>query len=198
MRLVHSGELLMRSVQPLLNRSCAVLLALICGSLLIPAAYALDATPEPAKTTAIDQNLAAAGQEGAEEVSVEAHKLKLSRLRIEINKAVDNFYDVFNQANTEPEYETHCSDERRTDSYTVHHICRARFQDDANEQETQGFFYGYATTPAASLIILRGRGYKKRLEELIHRNPQVRQAATEFDALTQQYATVSREKVKAN
>jgi hypothetical protein len=194
MPLEHSGAIPMRSGQPLLNRPRAVLLTVICGSLFIPAAYAVDATPDSAKPT--------------EEVSVEAHKLKLYRLRMEINKAVDNFYDVFNKVNTEPEYETHCSDERRATSYTVHHVCTARFQNDANEQETQAYFSsyatygdvndGYATVPAFSLIYLRGRGYKQRLEELIHNDPQVRQAAAEFDALTQQYAAVSREKVKAN
>ena len=147
---------------------------------------------------AADQDSSTNSPEPTEEVSVEAHKLKLIRLRIEINKAVDNFYDVFNKANTEPEYETHCSDERRPESYTVHHVCTARFQSDANAQETQGFFYGYATTPAFSLIYLRARMYKKRLEELIHEDPQVRQAAAEFDALTQQYAAVSKERVKAN
>ncbi len=174
----------MRSGHPLVKRPRAVLLTVICGSLFIPTAYAADATPDSAQPT--------------EEVSVEAHKLKLYRLRLEINKAVDNFYDVFNKVNTEPEYETHCSDERGATTYIVHHVCTARFESDANEQETQGFFYGYATTPAASLIYLRGRTYKKRLEELIHSDPQVRQAAFEFDALTQQYASVSREKVRAN
>ena len=188
----------MRSGQPLMSRPRAVLLSVVCGSLLIPAAYALDASSDQARITAADQSSAPDGLEPAQEISVEAHKLKLMRLRIEINKAVDNFYDVFNKANTEPEYETHCSDERRSQSYTVHHVCTARFQTDANEQETQGFFYHYATTPAVSLIYLRGRSYKKRLEELIHTDPQVRQAAAEFDALTQQYAAVSQEKVKAN
>jgi hypothetical protein len=189
----------MRSGQPPVHRPRAVVLTVICGLLFIPAAaYAINATPEPANGSTADQNSSADSQESTEEVSVEAHKLKLSRLRIEINKAVDNFFDVFNKANTEPEYETHCSDERRDNSYTKRHVCTARFQTDAYEQETQGFFDHYATTPAVSLIYLRGRSYKKRLEDLIHNDPQVRQAAAEFDALTQRYEAVSREKVKAN
>jgi hypothetical protein len=188
----------MRSGRPLVNPARAVLLAASCAWLLIPAAYALGATPDRAKISAADQASTANGQEPAEEVSVEAHKLKMYRLRMEINKAVDNFYDEFNKKNTVPEYETHCSNERRSTSYTVHHVCTPRFVNDANEQATQGYFYHYATIPADNLIYVRGIGYKKRLEELIHDDPQVHQAAVEFDALTQQYWAVSKEKVKGS
>ncbi len=80
----------------------------------------------------------------------------------------------------------------------MHHVCTPKFVNDANDQETQGFFDGYATTPAVNLIYLRGRGYKQRLEELIHSDPKVHQAALEFDALTLRYEAVSREKVKGS
>jgi hypothetical protein len=178
------------------GRRIAVVLAFIGAVACLPAAYAEPAGAVNAGNQA--QNGDSNQQEPTEEVSVEAHKLKLNRLRIEINKAVDRFYAAFNKVNTEPEYETRCGDERRENSYIVHHVCTPRFVNDAHEQETKGFFYGYATIPAADLIYLRGRTYKKRLEELIHVDPQVRQAAAEFDALTQQFAAVSREKVKGS
>lgn len=174
----------------------ASLLALCCAVSCFPAANAAAADAAPTDTQA--QNGGTDQQERTEEVSVEAHKLKLSRLRQEINKAVDGFYDAFNNANTEPAYETHCSNERGSTSYIVHHVCTPRFVIDANEQQTQGLFYGYATTPAVNLIFLRGRGYKKRLEELIRTDPKVHQAALDFDALTQRYEAVSREKVKGS
>jgi hypothetical protein len=179
----------------------AVFLALIGAVSCFPAAYGAPAAADAANTSKTAKTALTADtsqQEPTEEVSVEAHKLKLNRLRIEINKAVDNFYDAFNKVNTVPGYETHCSDERRSASYTVHHVCTPRFVNDANEQETQGFFDNYATTPAANLIYLRRRSYEKQLEYLIHTNPQVQQAAAEFDALTQQFAVVSREKVKGS
>jgi hypothetical protein len=173
-----------------------LLLSLAATLLCLPAAYGETTAADPA-----DPSTAAPVSDSApqqiEEVSVEAHRLKMFRLRIQINKAVDNFYDLFNKYNGEPEYETHCSDERRSTGYTVQHVCRARFVNDANEQAVQGLFYHYATIPAFALIYVRSRGYKQRLEELIHINPEVRQAAAEFDALTLQYQTTSREKVKA-
>ena len=166
----------------------ALLLALTGAAWSMPAAYGEPASPNGGT----DQ------QVPAEEVSVEAHKLKLSQLRVEINRAVDNFYDAFNKANTVPDYETRCRDVRRPSSYTLRHVCTPRFFNDANEQETQGFFGGYATVSAANLITLRARGYKKRLEELIHTDPTVHQAALEFDALTQRYEAVSKERVKGS
>lgn len=173
-------------------------LALICAVAFIPTANAEPAAADAVQAATQTQTGGTDQQEPTEEVSVEAHKLKLSRLRVEINKAVDNFYDAFNKVNTVPGYETHCSNERRSTSYTVHHVCTPKFVNDANDQETQGFFDGYATTPAVNLIYLRGRGYKQRLEELIHSDPKVHQAALEFDALTLRYEAVSREKVKGS
>jgi hypothetical protein len=67
---------------------------------------------------------------------------------------------------------------------------------DATEQETQGLFYGYATVPAVSLITLRMRGYKKRLRQLIHDDPNVHRAALHFESLTEQYAATSVERVR--
>lgn len=178
------------------GRKGFVFITLICALAFLPAAYGQSTGTDTASAQA--QTPDTVQEEPTEEVSVEAHKLKMSRLRQEINRAVDNFYDVFNKVNTTPAYETHCSDERRTTSYTVHHVCTPKFVNDANDDETQGFFDGYATIPAANLIYLRGRGYKKRLEELIHTDPRVHQAAAEFDALTQRYAAVSKEKVKGS
>jgi hypothetical protein len=82
----------------------AVLLVVICGSL----CAAADAANPSAQT----QNGGSAKQVPIEEVTVEAHKEKMSKLRLEIKKSVDDFYDAFNKANTVPEYETHCRDEK--------------------------------------------------------------------------------------
>jgi hypothetical protein len=161
-----------------------VVLALLCGTSLLPAAYA--------QSDAVDK------PQVLDEVTVEAHRQKLSQLRQQIKKSVDDFFDAFNKANTVPGYETRCADEKPSGSNIASHVCRPRFVDDANEQETQGFFYGYPSIPAAALITLRMRGYKKRLEELIHTDPHVRRAAVDFETLTEQYAAVSKEKVTAN
>ncbi|HEY4342611.1 MAG TPA: hypothetical protein VGM97_21940 [Steroidobacteraceae bacterium] len=171
-------------------RKRALMLAVICSSWCV-AAYAADSSaPAPLPNGNADSQSVAA------EVTVEAHKEKMNRLRLEIKKSVDDFYDAFNKANTEPSYETHCADERPAGSYIARHVCTPRLMHDATEQETQGLFYGYATVPAVSLITLRMRGYKKRLRQLIHDDPNVHRAALHFESLTEQYAATSVERVR--
>jgi hypothetical protein len=167
-----------------------VLLAVICGSWC--------AATDAANPGAPMQNGNSDKQAPVEEVTVQAHKEKMSQLRLEIKKSVDDFYDAFNKANTVPEYETHCRDEKPWNSNIAHHMCTPRLMDDANEQAAQGFMDGFATVPAATLIALRMPGYKNHLQALIHDDPNVRQAALHFDALTQQYAATSTEKLKPN
>jgi hypothetical protein len=171
-------------------RKRAVLLAVICG-LLCAAAEAAD-TSAPMPKGDSDKQAPIA------EVTVEAHKEKLSKLRLEIKKSVDDFYDAFNKANTVPEYETHCTDEKPPNSNIPSHVCRPKLVDAANQQDTQVFFEGTAAVPASTLIALRMPDYKKHLEALIHDDPDVRRAALHVDALTEQYAAASSENLKPN
>jgi hypothetical protein len=170
----------------------AVLLAVICSSLCAVAHAGNPVAPLPDGDSDSPAEVA--------EVTVQAHKEKMAKLRLEIKKSVDDFYDAFNKANTVPEYETHCADERPTGSLIASHVCRPRLVDDANDQETQAsvFFDNHATVPAYALIFLRMRGYRKQVEELIHNDPNVRQAALHFEALSEQYSATSKEKVKPN
>jgi hypothetical protein len=168
----------------------AVLLAVICGSLCAAAAAADPAAPA--------QNGDSGKQAPVEEVTVQAHKEKLAKLRQEIKKSVDDFYDAFDKANTVPEYETHCADEKPPNSNISSHVCRPKLVDDANQSNAQTFFDGHAAVPAITLVTLGMSGYRSHLEALIHDDPDVREAALHFDALTQQYAAASKEKVKAN
>jgi hypothetical protein len=168
------------------------LLAVICSCLCAVAAAANPVAPP--------QDGDSGKQAEVAEVTVQAHKEKMAKLRLQIKKSVDDFYDAFNKANTVPEYETHCADENPTGTRIGSHVCRPRLVDDANDQETQAsvFFDDYATVPASALIFLRMRGYRKQLEELIRDDPNVRQAALHFEALSEQYTATSREKVKPN
>lgn len=172
----------------------AVLLAVICGSW-CAAAAAADAGAQM-------QNRDSTKHAPVEEVTVEARREKLSKLRQEIKKSVDDFYDAFNydafnKANTVPEYETHCTDEKPPNSNVLSHVCRPKLVDDANQNDAQALIDGHAAVPASTLIALGMPAYKQHLEALIHEDPNVRQAAVHFDALTQQYAAASKEKVKA-
>lgn len=174
----------------------------ILGTLLtLPAAYAhgggqLAAAEAPTGSAAV------ADQAPIEGVTIEAHRLKMGKLRIAIKKSVDDFYEAFNKANTVPGYETQCADQRPSDpysgSYIEYHVCTPQFVHNATADETQGFFYGYATTPAFTVVTVRMRGYKEQLEKLLHTDPGMRTAAAHFESLLEQYRSVSNEKVRPN
>jgi len=183
------------SIDTSLNKKRAALLA--SASLLI-AAFPISGAAVATDTDTGVQNGGTLQQQEqpVDEVTIEAHREKLSRLRAEIKKAADAYYEAFNNVNTVPGYETHCNDELRPGTRIARHVCTPQFVESATEGDVQSFFFGNASIPANVLIALRYRGYIKYLRELTEKDPKLHQAALDFDALTQQYQRVSREKVK--
>lgn len=180
---------------PFLARS-GRFLALVCTPLLAcayPAFATVNAT-EPA-TQAPSNGLSQ--QDAPEAVTVEAHREKLYRLRKQIDKSVDAFYEAFNRVNTVPGYQTHCSDETPPNgSRFMAHICTPQFVHDATEAGVRSYFFGEAAIPPATLVALRMSGYRRQLEALMRSDPTMRAAARNFDELTQEYELVRTERVK--
>lgn len=181
-----------------MNRKRLATLALVCTPLLAcayPAFAAVNATDPVAQA---QSSGADAAQDAQPEVTIEAHKAKLYRIRKEMEKSVDAFYQAFNRVNTVPGYETHCADETPPNgSRFTAHICTPQFVHDATDANVRSFFFGDAGIPPATLVALRMRGYKKNLEALMHSDPAMREEARNFDELTQEYEMVRTERVKA-
>lgn len=178
---------------PVLARSSR-LLALVCTPLLAcayPAFAAVNAT-DP-----LTQSSGSSEQDTPEAVTIEAHKAKLYRIRKEMEKSVDAFYEAFNRVNTVPGYETHCANETPPDGTRfAAHVCTPQFVHDATEAEVRSFFFASAAIPPAAVVALRLRGYKKQLEALLHSDPAMREAARNFDELNQEYEIVRTERVR--
>jgi hypothetical protein len=187
----------MSSDSPILARSSRFL-ALVCTLLLAfayPAFAAVDATDS---LTQAQSSGADAGQDAPPEVTIEAHKAKLYRIRKEMEKSVDAFYEAFDRVNTVPGYETHCADETPPNgSRFTAHICTPQFVHDATDANVRSFFFGNAAIPPATLVALRMRGYKQRVEALMRSDVTMREAARNFDELHQEYEIVRTERVKA-
>jgi hypothetical protein len=171
------------------------MLALVCTPLLACAypvfAAAVNATDPPT------QSSGAGAQDTPEAVTVEAHKAKLYRIRKEMEKSADAFFEAFNRVNTVPGYETHCGDETLPNgSRFTAHLCTPQFVHDATDQNARSFFFGNAAIPPATLVALRMRGYKQHLEAALHSDPTMREAARNFDELNQEYEIVRTERVK--
>ena len=131
-----------------------------------------------------------------EEVIVRAHLEKLSKLQQEIEKSEDAFYKAYNKVNAEPEYQIHCGTETRTEMRKRLHVCKPQFIDTANEDETQGFFLGYAAIPAAMVIAAKMPAYRKHLREVVEKNPKLIAVLRDYYLLNRHYEAVRKEKFK--
>jgi hypothetical protein len=131
-----------------------------------------------------------------DEVTVRARRESLNKLRQEIEKTEEAFYKAYNKANTEPDYRINCRDEKAGQSYV--RVCNPRFVDKANEDETQGFFYGYAAIPAGLVVAARRPAYQKHMREVIQKNPELIAAAGKYYELSKHYDAVRKEKFKGH
>lgn len=154
------------------------------------------ASGDPAGISTAAQNGGTRKQDVKEEVTITAHKEKLWRLQKEINKSLDSFFDTFNEINTVPAYRTYCSDVIPIDSHIPRHVCTPKFFNDATEDEAEGFMLRSPAMMARMLVAVKMPAYKKHMQDLIHKDPRVRKAALDFEALFERYQAVTKEKVK--
>lgn len=91
-------------------------------------------------------------------------------------KAEDAVYEAFNEANTEPEYATHCHVELTTEGRSHVHICKPELVDTANEDQARAIINGYPCRPAEMVISLKLPAYGKQIRDLAQKNPQLRKA----------------------
>jgi hypothetical protein len=137
-----------------------------------------------------------------EEVTINARRESLNKLREEMGKTEEAFYKAYNKANTEPDYQINCRDERvhmddrLSLAMTYVRACNPRFVDKANEAETQGFFYGYAAIPAGLVIVSRLPAYQKHMLDVVQKNPDLIAAARKYYEIAKHYDAVRKEKFK--
>src|SRR5690349_19062191 len=69
---------------------------------------------------------AAAGQESAEEVIVRGKRL--TDLRFEVQVARERAYNLFNNINSNDEFDVYCREEGRTGTRSTERVCRPQFE----------------------------------------------------------------------
>lgn len=67
------------------------------------------------------------GQEAPEEVIVRGRRL--GELRFEVEVARERAYDIFNEINSNDDFDVRCHDETRYFSHSKRRVCRAQFED---------------------------------------------------------------------
>jgi hypothetical protein len=170
----------------------AIVLALICCPLFV--AVNAPCTAQDAAHSAEAEKLA--DTIPLDEIIVNGRRDKPSQLRVELAKAEDAVYEAFNEANTEPEYATHCHVEVMTEGRSHVHICKPQFVDTANEDQARAIVNGYPYRPAEMVIGLKMPEYRKQIRDLAQRNPRLRKALGHYYSLNQRYEAALKERPK--
>lgn len=78
-----------------------------------------------------------AQQETPDEVIVRGRRI--GELRVEVQKARENAYAIFNEINGNDDFDVHCRDERKYHSRTTQRVCRAQFENRISNQAAKEY-----------------------------------------------------------
>ena len=135
-----------------------------------------------------------------DEVTVNGERVKIEAMRKEIVQLEDRFYDRYNELNTIDDFDIHCIEEAKTGTRFIKRSCRAVYQERAFAEEGQAAFKvlqrfrekgpavadGGPPVPASLTIERRLPEYKKNLEAVTRRDPELARLLEERGKLIEQ------------
>ena len=153
----------MRHHHPETLRRCGIALLLV---LLGAAAHGFgqQATEPPA----------IASGDSVEEIIVRAKSLML--LQQEALRAEQAFYDAFNAANSNDDFDIYCEFRATTGTHIKQRVCRAKFVDKLEADEAEALLRGDAPPPTHALMMQKGQLLTAEMRTLAQQRPDVLQA----------------------
>jgi len=136
-----------------------------------------------------------------DEVTVNGERVKLEAMRKELVQLEDKFYDRYNELNTNDDFDIHCIEEARTGTRFIKRSCRAVYQERAFAEEGQAAFKilqrfrekgpqiadGGPPVPATLIVQRRLPEYKKNLEDVARKDPELTRLLEERGKLIEKY-----------
>jgi hypothetical protein len=136
-----------------------------------------------------------------DEVTVSGERVKIEAMRRQIVLLEDKFYDRYNELNTVDDFDVHCIEEARTGTRFIKRSCRAVYQERAFADEGQAAFKvlqrwrekgpavadGGPPVPASLIVQRRLPEYKKNLEDVARRNPELTRLLEERGKLIEKF-----------
>ena len=117
--------------------------------------------------------------ETIEEIVVRGEK-SLIQLRLELNRAEDKAFDLFNSLNSNDEYDIHCYMEAPTGSRIKRRVCRANFVVDATTNVAKAFQLGLPSNSDWAAVQLKYKHLQEEMEALVVERPEFFDALSEF------------------
>lgn len=122
-----------------------------------------------------------------EEITVIGQRT-LGTLRVQINKAEDRIYDIYNKLNTDDLYDIHCRRRAPTGSHINHKICSPVYYDQTEADAAQMALTGGGD--GSAYMMARLAHYNpimgKKWKQLVKSNPELLQAVVKHYELSQE------------
>jgi hypothetical protein len=135
--------------------------------------------------TALALPLAAAAQddEATEEIVVVGDK-SVGQLRREVYEAEENFYDLYNALNDDPDFDVKCYYETPTGTHVKNHVCRAKFVVDSYAKHAgrnNNDLTRVANQDANPAIAEKTAQFEEKLGALVNTNAELQAAFLEYN-----------------
>ncbi|HYP79338.1 MAG TPA: hypothetical protein VEQ17_03560 [Steroidobacteraceae bacterium] len=175
------------------TRAFAVAALLASGGV----AAAADAVPEAAAEAAAPLKTSSRAQPNVELDEVQVISKRLSEMRQDIVKVEDRFFALYNELNTDDDYDVHCESDVPTGTLLAYRTCRTVFYTKAQAAEARYFLNNEEYAPPADLVALeRAPEYRDRALAVINSHPELRQLISERDELERQYNQARKKRFK--
>ena len=117
-----------------------------------------------------------------EEIIVYGNR-SLNQLRLELYRAEDIAFDLFNSLNSDDEYDIHCYKEAPTGSHIKRRVCKANYEKELTADATRRWLLGGQSRtylhPTAK-IRRKDKLMLEEMEALVVERPELRKALSEF------------------
>lgn len=137
--------------------------------------------------------LAAVAQDnGTDEEVVVVSKKSIAKLRKEVYQAEEEFYELYNTLNDDPDYVVRCHYETATGTRVKNHVCRAKFVSDSfarHAGRNRNDLARVANQDADPTMAAKTAIFEEKLATLVNANPQLQAAFQRYnDARVQFFA----------
>jgi hypothetical protein len=143
------------------------------------------------------------GENSMELEEVEVIGKKLYQLQRELVEAQDRFYALYNELNTNDDFDIHCLMEARTGALIRKRECRLEFLMEASAKEAQDFYLsitgsamGSAAISSQMLWLHRQDEYRRNIRAVLEANPQLLELAADWLQRQGQYEKARKERLK--
>lgn len=122
--------------------------------------------------------------ETIEEIVVYGEK-SMTQLRVELHRAEDKVYTLFNSLNSDDEYDIHCYLEAPIGSHIRRRICRANYEVKATTEESRRLLLGLPSASAWATIQAKNKLLREEMEALVVERPEFLEALSEYSDANQ-------------